>query len=302
MKPVVFCVVCAAAVCLWAEAACAQNPFMARPEQQQQAAPEPLITNPLFAKIVAWQRQLQQKMSDMIRSSRTAGSMRPLLVLAGLAFVYGIIHAAGPGHGKAAALSYVLSHRATLAAGLLFGLSFSVIHALSGVVGVVGLRYLIQSSFSRTLESVTAATQIISFGLIALLGLAIVINHARGALKASATDTRVEPARASRRGVLVWAAAVGLVPCPAVVMIMLFCLSMDALILGLALAACISAGMAATISGVVIAAVMGKAGALGAVPGRYALLLERWVGLASGAAIALFGALFCAANISAALI
>ena len=52
----------------------------------------------------------------------------------------------------------------------------------------------------------------------------------------------------TRKGVLPWAVAVGLVPCPAVVMVMLFCLSMDVVILGLLLAVCISIGMATTIS------------------------------------------------------
>jgi nickel/cobalt transporter (NicO) family protein len=297
MTRIALSIVCAGIVCLWADAACSQNPFTSRPEPQQQAAPEPLIKNPLFAEIVLWQRQVQQKMSEIIRVSSNERSMQPLLVLAGLAFVYGMLHAAGPGHGKAAAVSYVLAHRATLTRGLLFGLSFSVIHALSGVAGVVGLRFIIQRSFSQTLESVTAATQIISFGLIALLGLVIVMNHARAALKASAAL----PAQATRPGVLTWAAAVGLVPCPAVVMIMLFCMSMDALVLGLVLAACISAGMATTISGVVGAVIVGKAGALGAVSEKQALLIERGVGLASGAAIALFGTLFCIANITAVL-
>ena len=63
----------------------------------------------------------------------------------------------------------------------------------------------------------------------------------------------MQETKGSRKGLVPWALAVGLVPCPAVVMVMLFCLSMDALALGLVLAVFISLGMALTISGVVIA-------------------------------------------------
>jgi len=101
--------------------------------------------------------------------------------------------------------------------------------------------------------------------------------------------------------VLAWAVTVGLVPCPAVVMVMLFCLSMDAMILGLLLAAFISLGMATTISIVVIAIIMGKTGALSVVSEKYAMRVEGTIGLLSGAAISVFGALFLISSINSAL-
>ncbi len=52
----------------------------------------------------------------------------------------------------------------------------------------------------------------------------------------------------------------GLVPCPAVVMVMLFCLAMDVMVLGLVLSAGIALGIGASISLVVTAVVLGKSG------------------------------------------
>jgi ABC-type nickel/cobalt efflux system permease component RcnA len=76
---------------------------------------------------------------------------------------------------------------------------------------------------------------------------------------------------------------------------------MDATVLGLLLAVCISIGMATTISLVVITIVMGKAGILVAVSNNYAITVEKIIGILSGGAISIFGALFLLTAINSAL-
>ncbi len=274
-----------------------QNPLTSKPETHQKA-PEPTFKSRFFVKIILWQHQLKQKMSELIRVAQNDGSVKPLMLLMGLALVYGAIHAAGPGHGKFIAMSYVLSHKDSIMGGLLFSLCIAIFHSFSGVLGVLGLRYIIQRGVSETLATVTTVTQVVSFGLIALLGLGILLKNGYALFFAPALENKTAPAKASRKRLLPWALAVGLVPCPAVVMVMLFCLSMDVMILGLLLAACISLGMAATISFVVTAVVMGKAGALNAVSEKRAETIEGFVGILSGAAIAVFGTLFLLTTIN----
>ncbi|MBC2710306.1 MAG: hypothetical protein HGJ94_04700 [Desulfosarcina sp.] len=274
-----------------------QNPFTSKPETLHKA-PEPPFKSRLFVKIILWQHQLKQKMSELIRVAQNDGSVKPLIFLMGLALVYGAIHAAGPGHGKVVAMTYVLSHKASIMGGLLFGLCIAFFHGFSGVIGVLGLRYIIQRGVSESLATVTTVTQIISFGLITLLGLGLLFKNGYALFFAPAPENKTAPAKASRKGLLPWAIAVGLVPCPAVVMVMLFCLSMDVMILGLLLAACISLGMAATISFVVTAVVMGKAGVLNTVSEKRAERIEGFVGILSGAAIAVFGTLFLLTTIN----
>ncbi len=260
----------------WHSTAWSHNPFTSKPETQHKA-PEPLFKSQIFVQIIQWQHKLKQKMSDLIRVAKSEGHFKPLIFLFGLAFAYGVIHAAGPGHGKVVAMSFVLSHRATLLNGLIFGLCFALIHALSGAVGVVGLRYIIERSVSETLASVTNVTQIVSFGLITLLGLGVLIKHGYKLFFASATHRKTSSADVPRKGVLPWAAAVGLVPCPAVVMVMLFCLTMDVVILGLLLAIFISLGMATTISVVVTTISLGKAGVLGQSQTTILLVLKEFL-------------------------
>ncbi len=277
-----------------------QNPFTSRPETCQKA-PEPPFKSRFFVKIVLWQHQLKQKMSELIRVSRNNGSLKPLLLLMGMAFLYGAIHAAGPGHGKVIALSYVLSHKTSVAGGFLLGFFIAVIHGSSGVVGVLGLRYIIQRSVSETLITVTGVTQIVSFGLITVLGLGILLTNIYRWLSASRPGQELRPLETTRTGLLPWAAAIGLVPCPAVVMVMLFCISMEAVLLGLVLAASLSLGMAATISCVVIAAVLGKMGIFSAISEKRAGKISLCLGIVSGAAIAVFGTIFLIAAINVTL-
>lgn len=276
----------------------AQNPFTHKSETLQKA-PAPPIKSRFFVKIILWQHQLKTKMADLIRQTHKDGSLLALMLLMGLAYAYGAVHAAGPGHGKAIATTYVLSHNVPMLNGILFGLFIAMIHAISGVVGVVGLRYIIEASVSETLANATTITQLVSFGLIAVLGLALVVQYGHALFFAKAPAPNRSP-QASRKSLLPWAVAVGVVPCPAVVMVMLFCISMEVMALGLVLAACIALGMGTTIAAVVTAVLMGKSGLLKLVPERRLLTFQGIIGLAAGVGITTFGTLFLLAALTTA--
>jgi len=282
---------------LWCLPALSHNPFTTRPEVHH-SAPAPPFKSRFFVQLILWQNQLKQRMAELIRDIEKNGRSETLLVIVGLTMAYGAVHAAGPGHGKFVAMSYVLSHRPSVAVGLLFSLSIAMIHGASGIFGVLGLRYLIQRSVSDTMTVVTDVTQVVSFGLITLLGIGILLKNAVALIRRPAAPVEKAPPAGPGglwAGMLPWAAAVGLVPCPAVVMVMLFCLSMDAAVLGLVLSASISLGMAVTISGVVSMAMIGKTGVYHGLSKQRARAIEGWVAALSGGAIAVFGALFLAA-------
>ena len=215
----------------WVGQAWCHNPFTSKPESQH-ITPEPPIKSQFFVNIIVWQHQLKQKMSDLIREFQSDGRWGPLILLMGLAYAYGAIHAAGPGHGKVVAMSYALSHRPSVLGGMGFGLCIAIIHGLSGIVGVLGLRYIIKRSVSQTLAAVTDITQMVSFGLIAILGVGILAKHAYALFFMPEPESKRESEPVVKKSVWPWAVAVGVVPCPAVVMVMLFCLSMDNLYSG----------------------------------------------------------------------
>ena len=271
----------------------AQSPFMSK-KSSERVSETPAPQHSFLLKITLWQQQLKQKMVALIRQAHTEERIGPLIVVLLIAFGYGVLHAAGPGHGKAVAMSFILSRKASLSDGLLFGVLVALFHGFSGILCVLGLHYILQQSISGSLGTVSRITQMVSFSLIALLGLAIVFKNSyafvsRNKIPAGETGN---PSKTCQKSSIPWALAVGLVPCPGVVMVMLFCLSMEVFILGLALAVAISLGMAATISLTVLAVVLGKGFSMKFFSEGRAVVIEQCLGLASGVALTTLGTLF----------
>lgn len=279
----------------------AQNPFITKPEDQHRA-PAPAIKSKLFVKILIWQHDLRERMSQLVREAEATGSLRPLIFLVLAAFAYGVIHAAGPGHGKAIALSYILSHRPTLFQGMLFSNSLALFHGASGILFVLMIRVVLNQSIVKNLESVTHITQIVSFSLVFCLGLWIFIRSLMKLRKHKHGESRGlghhrQPKQYA--GPVLSALVVGSIPCPGVVMVMLFALSLDLFLLGILLGVTISAGMALTITIVVIMAMSGKVASLSAASkhGNLAAFLEHSIEIVAGLALATLGLLFLGANL-----
>ena len=277
----------------------AHNPFISKPEKQQ-VAPEPPIKNPIFVKIIIWQHQLKHKMSELVREAKSTDSLKPFLFLFALAFTYGMVHSAGPGHGKVVAMSYLISCGHRYSRAILFGNLVAFFHGLSGVVFVLTIRLFIQRTITGTLEGTTHKAQLISFGLIFLLGLFLLIRSFLAWRKTDLiSDHHPESSKMGMIGnPFVVALAVGIVPCPGVVLVMLFCLSMNMIGLGMVLSLWIALGMAFTITAVVLFGLTGKriVNQLAGAREKLAWFVERIIETSASFAIAALGFLFFMAN------
>ncbi|MGB2930224.1 MAG: hypothetical protein WBB70_15080 [Desulfobacterales bacterium] len=280
----------------------AQNPFTAKTQSKvHHTTTHPAAKNMFLSIITRWQHRLNQKMSDLVREAKETHSPKPLAFLLLVAFAYGMLHAAGPGHGKAFAISYILSQRPKLLRGMLFGGSIALFHGLSGIMFVLIIHIILQKSVTGTLEDVTRITQIISFSLIACLGLGILIKSSYRWIKNAKGGHPAFNGNHKRRlyGPLLSALVVGIIPCSGVVMVMLFSLSMKLVGLGIILGITISMGMALTITFVVVIVMSGKAMSLGmaARHGSLAITIENLIETIAGLMVASLGLLFLAAVI-----
>ena len=277
----------------------AQNPFTSKAKppkaSQQQAMP-----NHFLAKIAFWQHQLNQKMAALARQAKETGSLKPFFLLLGIAFSYGILHAVGPGHGKAVAASYIISQKGKVVDSLLFGNMIAFFHGFSGMFLVLIIYFVLNSSLSRTLLDVSRITQIISYSLILLLGTVLLTKSIYSWCRRTITDRRYPDGHTRERKIrsLATAFVVGMVPCPGVVLVMLFSLSLDMIGLGFLLALSMTLGMAVTISAVVVIGTIGKNLALGALESRRNLagFAGQIIETIAALMIMALGALFLAAS------
>ena len=91
--------------------------------------------------ILAKQALFYRELSGLIRAAKTDGSA--LWGLIGVSFIYGIFHAAGPGHGKAVISSYLVANEETWRRGVMLSFASALLQAVTAVVIVTVAAVLI---------------------------------------------------------------------------------------------------------------------------------------------------------------
>ena len=139
------------------------GPFGA-PRAQTPAPPMGGALGWIFAKQAEFYRQF----SSLIRAAKADGSAA--WGLFGLAFLYGIFHAAGPGHGKAVISSYMVANEETWVRGVVLSFASALLQALVAVV-LVGVAAALLNATAATMKRAVDLIEILSYSLIILIGL-----------------------------------------------------------------------------------------------------------------------------------
>ena len=87
-----------------------------------------------------------------------------------LAFLYGVFHAAGPGHGKAVISSYMVANEETWVRGVVLSFASALLQALVAVV-IVGVAAALLNATAATMKRAVDLIEILSYSLIILIGL-----------------------------------------------------------------------------------------------------------------------------------
>ena len=269
------------------------------PASVNQEEKAPGVRARLLGWLVARQEALIGRLDGYL-TERPGGALRPssVAMLCLIALAYGALHSAGPGHGKFVTAGYMAGENRRFLPGIVLGSLIAVFHGLSGVVTVLVGRYLLEKTAMAAVGGVERPLKVVSFALIALLGAAMVVlavfrrSEPPEAYLCTEEELAAERRR-SLREVVFLALATGCVPCPAVVLIMLFCSAAGHTVLGVALSLCTVLGMALTICGIGVAAGQTKRLACGFAGGqrRSSRRIERYFRVASGSVLFLFGAL-----------
>jgi nickel/cobalt exporter len=157
-------------------AAFAQNPF---------GAPKGAVPDSQVGGVIGWlltkQSEFYRAISTTIRAAKSDGSA--VWTLLGISFLYGIFHAAGPGHGKAVISSYLVANEETAKRGIALSFVSALMQALVAVL-IVGIGAWLLNVTARTMCSTERVIEIASYGLIALFGARLVWVKGRGFFRA----------------------------------------------------------------------------------------------------------------------
>ena len=134
--------------------------------------------------IIGWmfakQAEFYRDMSRIIRAAKTDGSA--VWTLLGVSFVYGIFHAAGPGHGKAVISSYLVANEETWRRGVVLSFASAILQAFVAVA-IVGVAAVLLNATAGQMCSAERVIELVSYALIALVGARLIWVKGKGFLR-----------------------------------------------------------------------------------------------------------------------
>ena len=118
--------------------------------------------------ILAKQAEFYRMLSGTIRAAKADGSAAWTLM--GISFLYGIFHAAGPGHGKAVISSYLVANDETWKRGIVLSFASAILQAITAIA-IVGIAAVLLGATAKVMGDTVRVIEIVSYGLIILIGL-----------------------------------------------------------------------------------------------------------------------------------
>jgi nickel/cobalt transporter (NicO) family protein len=118
--------------------------------------------------ILAKQAEFYRLFSGTIRAAKNDGSAAYTLL--GISFLYGIFHAAGPGHGKAVISSYLVANDETWKRGIVLSFASAILQALTAIA-IVGIAAVLLGATAKAMGNAVRVIEIVSYALIIMIGL-----------------------------------------------------------------------------------------------------------------------------------
>jgi ABC-type nickel/cobalt efflux system permease component RcnA/ABC-type uncharacterized transport system substrate-binding protein len=130
-----------------------------------------------FGWVADQQRSFYQMLSTAL--ARLKQDANAFWVLGGLSFLYGMFHAAGPGHGKVVISSYVLASERQLRRGILLSFASALVQSLVAIAFALVAGAVLNMT-ATAMGEVANWIGILSYGLVALLGLWLIARKLFG--------------------------------------------------------------------------------------------------------------------------
>jgi ABC-type nickel/cobalt efflux system permease component RcnA len=273
----------AALLTLGAEVLAQGSPFGVGPTQA------PAGPSGISGWILAEQARFFRSLSAAVRAAKADGSAAYALFW--LSFLYGVFHAAGPGHGKAVISAYLLADGSTIPRGIVLSALAAFAQAVTAIV-LVGVAAVLLGATARVMGETVRMLELGAYSIIIAFGLMLAWRKGKALMQALATwrspqlvaashshhpgnghahahdhvhdehcghSHGPEPAELKGRGWLKRGlgavAAVGLRPCSGAILVLVFTLSQGIFLIGVVSTLAMAAGTAITVAVIAIMAV-----------------------------------------------
>ena len=124
----------------------------------------------IFSWVVDTQQTMQRELANGVKRLKTENAFAAAVGLAALSFLYGVVHAVGPGHGKTIISSYVVANEQTVRRGVIISFIAAALQAMTAVA-LVGVLAIVMNASGMAIKSWTLQLESVSYALIALVGL-----------------------------------------------------------------------------------------------------------------------------------
>lgn len=210
---------------------------------------------------------LQQNIQEAIITLQEKSTFLAYVLFLGISFLYGLLHAAGPGHGKALVSSYLFASKHHYTKALSMAALIGMVHTFAAFLLTLVIYALFDLFFNAFFTNVTYyATKLSALIIIAIAGYLVwqkikVTRKSSKIISFSAHPFTCKCASCSPKsqstdwGVVLSA---GIIPCPGTITVFIFALNTGAYLLGFLAALSMSLGMSCIIALTAIAAVFTK--------------------------------------------
>lgn len=205
-------------------------------------------------------RTLTEKIHGALVEAQEHPSLTSIGAILLFSLLYGILHAAGPGHGKTLVASYFTTNERSYGRGVSIALLIATTHVVSALSITIILYWFVHTMFSQTISDVSLYTT--RFSGIVILGIALYLARQKWLYyrpKPKTMSFSVSAPHLSSCGChsckttsnstdLMLILGAGIVPCPGTIVVFLFAISMGMYLLGIMSAVVMSLGMGLTIA------------------------------------------------------
>ena len=176
------------------------------------------VYDPFLNTIIAWQQEINLFITDSFDKLDGGDNSMYLYILA-VAFIYGLVHALGPGHGKMVIASYFLVHGAKTKEALKAGFLTSVIHTISALSVTMVLFAFFEHAIMEYFQDINTNMYKVSAVFIILIASYLLYETIKDR---SVKEETVNKGQVRDKSILSIALSIGIVPCPGVMTIVLF--------------------------------------------------------------------------------